>query len=154
METKLCPCGHAMRSRGKQTLEMNGSSLGSNLWTDHVEVELFVCHWCGRMAFFEPEEPRLERVRNRCSRLYPDELREFLTEDRPESELAIAREYLAAMEEEAQRQEQKEQRCRAREEEKRRKDERGRGKKGFLSGLFGGDNEDEPKPGGIKPPEF
>lgn len=153
METKLCPCGHAMRSRGKQTLEMNGSSLGSNLWTDHVEVELFICHWCGRMAFFEPEEPRLKRVRNKCSRLYPDELREFLAEDRPESELAIAREYLAAMEGEARQREQKEQRRRARGEEKRRENEKS-GKKGFLSGLFGGDDEDEPKSGGIKPPEF
>lgn len=154
METKLCPCGHAMRSRGRQTLEMNGSSMGSNLWTDHVEVELYVCHWCGRMAFFEPEEERLRRVRNKCSRLYPDELREFLAEDRPESELAIAREYLAAMEEEARQRELKEQQRLAREEEKRRGDERGRGRKGFLSGLFGGDDDDAPKSGGIRPPEF
>ena len=33
---KLCVCGHEMKPQGKQTLEMNGSSLGSNLWTDHV----------------------------------------------------------------------------------------------------------------------
>ena len=34
MIDKLCVCGHAMEDRGAQTLEMNGSSLGSNLWTD------------------------------------------------------------------------------------------------------------------------
>ena len=33
---KLCVCGHEMKPQGKQTLEMNGSSLGSNIWTDHV----------------------------------------------------------------------------------------------------------------------
>ena len=37
---------------------MNGSSLGSNLWTDHVEVDVYICPWCGRMAFFEPEDVR------------------------------------------------------------------------------------------------
>ena len=52
---KLCVCGHEMKPQGKQTLEMNGSSLGSNLWTDHVEVDMYICSWCGRMAFFEPE---------------------------------------------------------------------------------------------------
>ena len=55
MIDKLCVCGHAMEDRGAQTLEMNGSSLGSNLWTDHVEVDVYICPWCGRMAFFEPE---------------------------------------------------------------------------------------------------
>ena len=53
MIDKLCVCGHAMEDRGAQTLEMNGSSLGSNLWTDHVEVDVYICPWCGRMAFFE-----------------------------------------------------------------------------------------------------
>ena len=51
MIDKLCVCGHAMEDRGAQTLEMNGSSLGSNLWTDHVEVDVYICPWCGRMAF-------------------------------------------------------------------------------------------------------
>lgn len=45
---KLCVCGHEMKPQGKQTLEMNGSSLGSNLWTDHVEVDMYICSWCGR----------------------------------------------------------------------------------------------------------
>ena len=40
---KLCVCGHEMKPQGKQTLEMNGSSLGSNLWTDHVEVDMYIC---------------------------------------------------------------------------------------------------------------
>lgn len=47
MIDKLCVCGHAMEDRGAQTLEMNGSSLGSNLWTDHVEVDVYICPWCG-----------------------------------------------------------------------------------------------------------
>ena len=55
MIDKLCVCGHEMKPQGKQTLEMNGSSLGSNLWTDHVPVEVYICSWCGRMAFFEPD---------------------------------------------------------------------------------------------------
>lgn len=147
MDAKLCACGHAMRSRGKQTLEMNGS--GMSAITDHVEVELYVCHWCGRMAFFEPEEKRLARVRSRCSYLYPDELREFLAEDRPESERAIARGYLEAMEEDARQREEKEN-----ERRKARGDENRRGRKGFLSGLFGGDDDDTPKSGKIEPPEF
>ena len=51
---KLCVCGHEMKPQGEQTIEMNGSSLGSNIWTDHVPVEVYICSWCGRMAFFEP----------------------------------------------------------------------------------------------------
>lgn len=31
MSDKLCVCGHEMKPQGKQTLEMNGSSLGSTL---------------------------------------------------------------------------------------------------------------------------
>lgn len=45
MSDKLCVCGHEMKPQGKQTLEMNGSSLGSNLWTDHVPVEVYICSW-------------------------------------------------------------------------------------------------------------
>ena len=63
---KLCVCGHEMKPQGKQTLEMNGSSLGSNLWTDHVEVDMYICSWCGRMAFFEPEDVREKRFRDAC----------------------------------------------------------------------------------------
>ena len=50
MIDKLCVCGHAMEDRGAQTLEMNGSYLGSGLSTDYVDVKVFVCPWCGRMA--------------------------------------------------------------------------------------------------------
>ena len=66
MIDKLCVCGHAMEDRGAQTLEMNGSSLGSNLWTDHVEVDVYICPWCGRMAFFEPEAIRKRRFSDAC----------------------------------------------------------------------------------------
>ena len=51
MIDKLCVCGHAIEDRGAQTLEMNGSYLGSGLSTDYVDVKVFVCPWCGRMAF-------------------------------------------------------------------------------------------------------
>ena len=43
MIDKLCVCGHAMEDRGAQTLEMNGSYLGSGLSTDYVDVKVFVC---------------------------------------------------------------------------------------------------------------
>ena len=69
MIDKLCVCGHAMEDRGAQTLEMNGSSLGSNLWTDHVEVDVYICPWCGRMAFFEPEDVREKRFRDACEEM-------------------------------------------------------------------------------------
>ena len=72
---KLCVCGHEMKPQGKQTLEMNGSSLGSNLWTDHVEVDMYICSWCGRMAFFEPEDVREKRFRDACGEMTMDELR-------------------------------------------------------------------------------
>ena len=72
---KLCVCGHEMKPQGKQTLEMNGSSLGSNLWTDHVPVEVYICSWCGRMAFFEPEDVREKRFRDACEEMTMDELR-------------------------------------------------------------------------------
>ena len=75
MIDKLCVCGHAMEDRGAQTLEMNGSSLGSNLWTDHVEVDVYICSWCGRMAFFEPEDVREKRFRDACEEMTMDELR-------------------------------------------------------------------------------
>ena len=75
MIDKLCVCGHAMEDRGAQTLEMNGSSLGSNLWTDHVEVDMYICSWCGRMAFFEPEDVREKRFRDACEEMTMDELR-------------------------------------------------------------------------------
>ena len=75
MIDKLCVCGHAMEDRGAQTLEMNGSSLGSNLWTDHVEVDVYICPWCGRMAFFEPEAIRKRHFSDACEGKTIEELR-------------------------------------------------------------------------------
>ena len=108
MLDKLCVCGHAMEDRGAQTLEMNGSSLGSNIWTDHVEVDFYVCPWCGRMAFFEPEEMRLERFTELHRGKTDEELREIvnrrsmkvlqdLTADYPDEKLiSLIREVIAA----------------------------------------------------------
>ena len=79
---KICVCGHEMKPQGKQTLEMNGSSLGSNLWTDHVEVDMYICSWCGRMAFFEPEDVREKRFRDACEEMTMDELRAIEEERR------------------------------------------------------------------------
>ena len=81
---KLCVCGHEMKPQGKQTLEMNGSSLGSNLWTDHVEVDMYICSWCGRMAFFEPEDVREKRFRDACEEMTMDELRAIVYDANPD----------------------------------------------------------------------
>ena len=83
MSDKLCVCGHEMKPQGKQTLEMNGSSLGSNLWTDHVPVEVYICSWCGRMAFFEPEDIRERRFQDACEKMTMDELRAIMEGEQP-----------------------------------------------------------------------
>ena len=80
---KLCVCGHEMKPQGKQTLEMNGSSLGSNLWTDHVPVEVYICSWCGRMAFFEPEDIRERRFQDACEKMTMDDLRAIMEGEQP-----------------------------------------------------------------------
>ena len=92
---KLCVCGHEMKPQGKQTLEMNGSSLGSNLWTDHVEVDMYICSWCGRMAFFEPEDVREKRFRDACEEMTMDELRATVYDANPDMLRAVARERIA-----------------------------------------------------------
>lgn len=83
MSDKLCVCGHEMKPQGKQTLEMNGSSLGSNIWTDHVPVEVYICSWCGRMAFFEPEDIRERRFQDACEKMTMDELRAITEGEQP-----------------------------------------------------------------------
>lgn len=112
---KLCVCGHEMKPQGKQTLEMNGSSLGSNLWTDHVEVDMYICSWCGRMAFFEPEEARALRFRRACENKTIDQLRAIVDGEQPELLKKAAGEELEAKESLARWKEQK-----RREEEERR----------------------------------
>ncbi len=144
MIDKLCVCGHAMEDRGAQTLEMNGSSLGSNLWTDHVEVDVYICPWCGRMAFFEPEDVRetplfgmpAKEIRWRsCVRSFtianPDMLRDVARERIEELESTSAT-----------------RRSRSRKEEERRAK-----RKKFFSGILGKDDGDD-KPTKNRPPEF
>ncbi len=143
MSEKLCACGHAMENRGAQTLEMNGSSLGSNMWTDHVAVDMYVCPWCGRMAFFEPEETRQMRFRKVCNGKTTDELRAIIDGEQPELLKSAARKRLEDLEADARWQAEQERK----EAEKRKK------RKKFFSGLLGKDDDDD-KPARNRPPEF
>ena len=125
---KLCVCGHEMKPQGKQTLEMNGSSLGSNLWTDHVEVDMYICSWCGRMAFFEPEDVREKRFRDACEEMTMDELRAIVYDANPDM-------------------------LRYKVEQKQKEEERRAKRKKLFSGILGRD-EDDGKPPKNRPPEF
>lgn len=143
MIDKLCVCGHEMEDRGAQTLEMNGSSLGSNLWTDHVEVDVYICPWCGRMAFFEPEAIRKRRFSDACEGKTIEELRALLYDSNPELLQDAARERIEELESiERYKAEQKQ-----KEEERRAK------RKKLFSGILGRD-EDDGKPPKNRPPEF
>lgn len=140
---KLCVCGHEMKPQGKQTLEMNGSSLGSNLWTDHVPVEVYICSWCGRMAFFEPEDVREKRFRDACEEMTMDELRAIVYDANSDMLRAVARERIEELESiERYKAEQKQ-----KEEERRAK------RKKLFSGILGKDDGDD-KPTKNRPPEF
>lgn len=143
MIDKLCVCGHAMEDRGAQTLEMNGSSLGSNLWTDHVEVDVYICPWCGRMAFFEPEDVREKRFRDACEEMTMDELRAIVYDANPDMLRAVAREHIEELEADA----------RWKAEQEREEAERRAKRKKFFSNLLGKD-EDDGKPPKNRPPEF
>lgn len=143
MSDKLCVCGHEMKPLGKQTLEMNGSSLGSNLWTDHVPVEVYICSWCGRMAFFEPEDIRERRFQDACEKMTMDELRAIMEGEQPPLLQKKAGERLEELESiERYKAEQKQ-----KEEERRAK------RKKLFSGILGRD-EDDGKPPKNRPPEF
>ena len=143
MSDKLCVCGHEMKSQGKQTLEMNGSSLGSNIWTDHVPVEVYICSWCGRMAFFEPEDIRERRFQDACEKKTMDELRAIMEGEQPPLLQKKAGERLEELESiERYKAEQKQ-----KEEERRAK------RKKLFSGILGRD-EDDGKPPKNRPPEF
>ena len=98
MIDKLCICGHAMEDRGAQTLEMNGSYLGSGLNTDYVDVKVFVCPWCGRMALFEPEDVQRTRFRKACANKTIDQLRALLWDSNPELLQSAARERIEELE--------------------------------------------------------
>ena len=143
MIDKLCVCGHAMEDRGAQTLEMNGSYLGSGLSTDYVDVKVFVCPWCGRMAFFEPEDVREKRFRDACEEMTMDELRAIVYDANPDMLRAVARERIEELESiERYKAEQKQ-----KEEERRAK------RKKLFSGILGKDDGDD-KPTKNRPPEF
>ena len=143
MIDKLCVCGHAMENRGAQTLEMNGSSLGSNLWTDHVEVDVYICPWCGRMAFFEPEAIRKRRFSDACEGKTIEELRALLWDSNPELLQDAAREHIEELEADA----------RWKAEQKQKEEERRAKRKKLFSGILGRD-EDDGKPPKNRPPEF
>ena len=143
MLDKLCVCGHAMEDRGAQTLEMNGSSLGSNIWTDHVPVEVYICSWCGRMAFFEPEEMRLERFTELHRGKTDEELREIVDGDYSPIEKQAAKVWLNQHAENA-----------AREAERERKETEGREKRKKMFVKLLGKDEDDDKPTKNRPPEF
>ena len=144
MSDKLCVCGHEMKPQGKQTLEMNGSSLGSNLWTDHVPVEVYICSWCGRMAFFEPEDIRERRFQDACEKMTMDDLRAITEGEQPpllQKKAGGRLGELESIERYKAEQEQKE-------EERRAK------RKKLFSGILGRDEEDDGRPSKNRPPEF
>lgn len=144
MSEKRCVCGHAMEPRGAQTLEMNGSYLGSGLSTDYVDIEFFTCPWCGRMAFFEPEDIRRTRFRQLCKRKPIDELRAIAEGEQPELLQSAARERIEELEADA--------RWKAA-QEKEKQESREKRKK-FFAGLLGRDGEDDDRPPKNRPPEF
>ena len=143
MADKLCVCGHVMESRvtGKK-IELHTADTGS-LWSEFLAADLYICPWCGRMAFFEPEEARALRFRRACENKTIDQLRAIVDGEQPELLKKAAGEELEAKESLARWKEQK-----RREEEERR----GERKKMFAKLL--GKDEDDDKPTKTRPPEF
>ena len=143
MADKLCVCGHVMESRvtGKK-IELHTADTGS-LWSEFLAADLYICPWCGRMAFFEPEEARALRFRRACENKTIDQLRAIVDGEQPELLKKAASEELEAKESLARWKEQK-----RREEEERR----GERKKMFAKLL--GRDEDDGKPPKNRPPEF
>ena len=142
MSEKKCVCGHELESRGYQVLELHGESL----LKDYMDVELWVCPRCGRIAFFMREKDRKDRYRAECGGRTDEELSALLeSPDAPALLRDAAREVLDS------RAEWKaaEQRRRAKETE-REQESTPRG--GFFSGLFGGGDDDKPRKN--QPPEF
>ena len=143
MSDKLCVCGHVMESRvtGKK-IELHTADTGS-LWSEFLAADLYICPWCGRMAFFEPEEARALRFRRACENKTIDQLRAIVDGEQPELLKKAAGEELEAKESLARWKEQK-----RREEEERR----GERKKMFSKLL--GKNEDDDKLTKNRPPEL
>lgn len=133
MSEKQCVCGHELESRGYQVLELHGESL----LKDYMDVELWVCPRCGRIAFFMREKDRKDHYRAECGGRTDEELSALLR-DAAREVLDSRAEWKAA-----------EQRRRAKETE-REQESTPRG--GFFSGLFGGRDDDKPRKN--QPPEF
>ena len=74
MSEKKCVCGHELESRGYQVLELHGESL----LKDYMDVELWVCPRCGRIAFFMREKDRKDRYRAECGGRTDEELSALL----------------------------------------------------------------------------
>ena len=74
MSEKQCVCGHELESRGYQVLELHGESL----LKDYMDVELWVCPRCGRIAFFMREKDRKDRYRAECGGRTDEELSALL----------------------------------------------------------------------------
>lgn len=74
MSEKKCVCGHEMESGGYQVLELHGESL----LKDYMDVELWVCPRCGRIAFFMREKDRKDRYRAECGGRTDEELSALL----------------------------------------------------------------------------
>ena len=143
MSDKLCVCGHVMESRvtGKK-IELHTADTGS-LWSEFLAADLYICPWCGRMAFFEPEEARALRFRRACENKTIDQLRAIVDGEQPELLKKAAGEELEAKESLARWKEQK-----RREEEERRGE-----RKKMFSKLLGKD-EDDDKLTKNRPPEL
>ena len=143
MADKLCVCGHVMESRvtGKK-IELHTADTGS-LWSEFLAADLYICPWCGRMAFFEPEDVREKRFRDACEEMTMDELRAIVYDANPDMLRAVARERIEELESiERYKAEQKQ-----KEEERRAK------RKKLFSGILGKDDGDD-KPTKNRPPEF
>ena len=145
MSDKLCVCGHVMESRvtGKM-IGLHPSDLGPNaLNSEYLAADLYICHWCGRMAFFEPENARALRFRRACENKTIDQLRAIVDGEQPELLKKAAGEELEAKESLARWKEQKRREGEERREERRK----------MFSKLLGRD-EDGDKPAKNRPPEF
>ena len=141
MSEKKCVCGHEMESGGYQVLELHGESL----LKDYMDVELWVCPRCGRIAFFMREKDRKDRYRAECGGRTDEELSALLeSPDAPALLRDAAREVLDS------RAEWKAALLRRAKETEREQESTPRG--GFFSGLFGGRDDDKPRKN--QPPEF
>ena len=110
---------------------------------DHVEVDMYICSWCGRMAFFEPEDVREKRFRDACEKMTMDDLRAITEGEQPPLLQKKAGERLEELESIE----------RYKAQQKKKDQERRAKRKKLFSGILGRD-EDDDKPTKNRPPEF